>query len=117
MSGPCCGDGCRFFHRAILGDTSHGECSDPAKVIFYKYGGAVNSLPEVHETFTCCNFATEDVVPLDRVGKPEVFAISVEEAAALNYFMQARMTDAESVEEIGLIATKLYHFCRENPAL
>lgn len=50
---------------------------------------------------------------------PEVvFTLTVEEAATLNAFLQDRMTDAESVlMPIGLIATKLYHFCRENPNL
>lgn len=46
-----------------------------------------------------------------------MFALTIEEAATLHYFLQERMTDEESVEAIGLIATKLYHFCRENPDL
>lgn len=56
MSGPCCGDGCKWFHRAMLGDKSMGECTDPAKIIYYKYGGPVNSSPSVSESMTCRNW-------------------------------------------------------------
>lgn len=44
-------------------------------------------------------------------------ALTVKEAWELSTFLQSRMTDEESIEAIGLIATKLYHFCRENPDL
>jgi len=47
----------------------------------------------------------------------EDFSMNVEESWLLSRFLQERMTDKESIEEIGLLATRLYHFCRENPLL
>lgn len=60
MSGPCCGDGCKYFYRALLGDQQQGECMDPAKIIYYKYGNAVNPRPSVDENMTCGNWTAED---------------------------------------------------------
>jgi hypothetical protein len=57
MSGPCCGDGCKWFSRNLLGDQAKGECLDPTKRIYYKYGGPVDDPPSVNENMTCSNYA------------------------------------------------------------
>lgn len=60
MSGPCC-DTCRFFYPALLGDKTLGECTDPTKLIFYKYGGVANEVPTVTTAMTCNNWAAPAV--------------------------------------------------------
>jgi len=37
----------------------HGECNDPAKIIYYGRGDAVNTLPEVWPDMTCKNHEME----------------------------------------------------------
>jgi len=61
MSGPCCGDGCKWFYRAFLGDKTMGECTDPTKRIYYKYGDPVNDAPSVSEAMTCANYTPYQV--------------------------------------------------------
>jgi hypothetical protein len=46
----------------------------------------------------------------------ETFNLTPSEASTLSNFLQERMSGEESVNgEIGLIATRLYHWIRENP--
>ena len=57
MSGPFCRT-CKYYHPMPLGE-DHGECNDPAKIIYYGRGDAVNTLPEVWPDMTCKNHEME----------------------------------------------------------
>lgn len=54
MAGPYCRD-CKHYYPAMLSKDT-GECMDPTKRIYYKYGDAKNEPREVHETDTCRNW-------------------------------------------------------------
>jgi hypothetical protein len=58
MSGPSC-DTCEHYRPMPLGDEPHGECHDPAKIIYYKHGDRKNSEPEVSPFNECCNHSPE----------------------------------------------------------
>ncbi|KKN12011.1 hypothetical protein LCGC14_1020790 [marine sediment metagenome] len=55
MSGPTC-ETCGHFHPMPLSDDQSGECHDPFKIIYYKYGDRANSEPVVNNNLTCSNY-------------------------------------------------------------
>ena len=55
MSGPSC-ETCGHFRESPLLNDNIGECYDPFKAIYYKYGDRVNDEPIVHDDMTCCNY-------------------------------------------------------------
>lgn len=52
MSGPHC-DTCEHFYKQPLGET--GECTDPDKAIYSRYGGRISPPPEVYASYECSN--------------------------------------------------------------
>lgn len=54
MSGPYC-ESCKYFNPQPF---SGGECSDPAKIMFYGKGDAVNGAPDVMPDWTCRNWTS-----------------------------------------------------------
>lgn len=68
MGGPYCETCNHFYQPPLSGD--EGECQDPCKIIYAKYGDRINSTPSVHKTNDCCNHSglthNNPIHPLDK---------------------------------------------------
>jgi len=53
MGGPYC-ETCNYFYQPPL-SKDDGECTDPSKIVYVKYGDRISSEPSVHKTNECCN--------------------------------------------------------------
>lgn len=58
MGGPYCKD-CAFWYRRIRSED--GECMDHSKIIYRKYGDAVNGPPVTDPTDTCGNWTDKPI--------------------------------------------------------
>ena len=63
MSGPSCKT-CDHYFPYPLGD-GLGECTDPTKAIFYKYGDRQNGETIVSENLECRNHKTKPKESVD----------------------------------------------------
>lgn len=54
MSGPSCNT-CEYFMPFPIIKDGRGQCNDPSKIIYAKYGNAINDAPITTSSNECLN--------------------------------------------------------------